>query len=562
MNPARLSPERQLEVCLQCHLESTSHKLPYSIRPYGRSYFSYRAGEPLGDYILHFDQSQQAGYADKFEIAHAGYRLLKSACFLKSAGALTCTACHDPHGASRGTQSSEGYDRICRNCHGPALGRLVAGGKHTSSGRCVECHMPKRRTDDVVNAVMTDHYIVRRQSNRDLLAPRREVHDSDETAYKGEVVLLYPRQPPNGETSLYVDVAQVTDGANLRAGIPRLERSIEVYQPQQAEFYLELANAYARTRQLSKAFPWYEEAMRRKPESLPVRLNYAAALSESGRAADVVKVLGAARSTAGQDSALLNALGSAYLDLGRLGEATAAFHRALAVDPELPEVYVNLGTALSRAGEQAAAIDALRNAIRLAPDLAAAHNNLATIFGQVGDFKQAQLHFQDAIRMKPNYAEAHYNYGSALASARMFESAKQELKTALSLDPKLAEAAVRLGLVLAQQGQLEAAIEQYRRALEAKPQLMSARFNLALSLMRQGKNREAKSHFETVIRSVPDDYEAHYHLGTILMDERAYESAILHLKMALKSPNPELRSAVADAIRRGKEKKAHGTQFP
>jgi len=61
--------------------------------------------------------------------------------------------------------------------------------------------------DDVVNAVMTDHYIVRRQSNRDLLAPRREVHDSDETAYKGEVVLLYPRQPPaNGELSLYLDV--------------------------------------------------------------------------------------------------------------------------------------------------------------------------------------------------------------------------------------------------------------------------------------------------------------------------------------------------------------------
>jgi len=73
--------------------------------------------------------------------------------------------------------------------------------------------------------------------------------------------------------------------------------------------------------------------------------------------------------------------------------------------------------------------------------------------------------------------------------------------------------------------------------------------------MRQRKNPEAKLHLEAVIRSVPDDYEAHYHLGTILMDERAYESAILHLEMALKSPNPELRSAVANAIRRAKESK-------
>ena len=135
--------------------------------------------------------------------------------------------------------------------------------------------MPKRRTDDVVNAVMTDHYIARRQSNRDLLAPRREVHDSDENAYKGEVVLLYPRQPPaNGETSLYLDVAQVTDGANLKAGVCAWSGALNSAQPQQAEFYLELANAYAKTRQFNKAFRSYvKKAMRRKPSpSVPAQL--------------------------------------------------------------------------------------------------------------------------------------------------------------------------------------------------------------------------------------------------------------------------------------------------
>jgi len=80
---------------------------------------------------------------------------------------------------------------------------------------------------------------------------------------------------------------------------------------------------------------------------------------------------------------LLNALGSAYLDLGKLARPRR-FSSCFDVDPELPEVYVNLGTALSRAGEQTAAIDALRNAIRLAPDFAAAHNNLATLFSRVG----------------------------------------------------------------------------------------------------------------------------------------------------------------------------------
>ena len=48
VNPSRLSPERQMEVCMQCHLETTSSRLPNSIVRYGRSPFSYRPGEPLG----------------------------------------------------------------------------------------------------------------------------------------------------------------------------------------------------------------------------------------------------------------------------------------------------------------------------------------------------------------------------------------------------------------------------------------------------------------------------------------------------------------------------------
>ncbi len=50
VNPARLSGERQMEVCLQCHLETTSQPLPHSIVKYGRGPFSYRPGEALGNF--------------------------------------------------------------------------------------------------------------------------------------------------------------------------------------------------------------------------------------------------------------------------------------------------------------------------------------------------------------------------------------------------------------------------------------------------------------------------------------------------------------------------------
>src|SRR6266853_732130 len=158
VNPARLSPQRQLELCFQCHLESTSHNLPYSLRRFGRSFFSYRPGQPLENYVLYFDHAPGTGYDDKFEIAHAAYRLLKSSCFLKSNGALTCTTCHNPHQAAQGEQVTRRYVRACQSCHITA---------HNAAENCLTCHMPRRRTDDVVHVVMTDHYIQRLHPSRD-----------------------------------------------------------------------------------------------------------------------------------------------------------------------------------------------------------------------------------------------------------------------------------------------------------------------------------------------------------------------------------------------------------
>jgi len=75
INPARLSSERNLEVCMQCHLESTSARLPYSVRRFGRGVFSYRPGEPLADYAVHFDRAPDSEHKERFEIVNQAYRL-------------------------------------------------------------------------------------------------------------------------------------------------------------------------------------------------------------------------------------------------------------------------------------------------------------------------------------------------------------------------------------------------------------------------------------------------------------------------------------------------------
>jgi tetratricopeptide (TPR) repeat protein len=523
---------------LQCHLESTSRRLPYALRRYDRDVFSYRPGEPLENYMFHFDRAPGKGYEDNVELDHAGYRLLQSVCFRKSNGGLTCTTCHNPHAES---PEAVVYVRACIGCHADS---------HRPGENCLECHMPKRRTTDAIHITMTDHAIPRRRSDGDALAPLAEVHDSARTSYRGEVVALYPPRP-GGDGELYLAVAQVTDGSNLEAGVPRLEAAIGKYRPNQAEFYFELAAAYAKTGVYASAIPLYREALRRKPTLAGALRGLALALMQTSEASEAIRILETAR----PDAATLNTLGEALLRLGRNGEAAATLRRALRMQDDLLEAQINLGDALYRLGDRAGATAALREATRLSPESASANLNLASILDAQGDFDRARFHFERAIRTDPESAVARYNFGRALAARNRDGEAEAQLNEAVRLDRGFAEAWVSLGLLRARAGRKEEAISLYREALRANPEATAAHFNLALALLSTGQVSEAREHFESVIRAAPNDYEARLYLGKILLDKGEYAQAITNLQTASHSPNLEVRSAALAALRAAQSEK-------
>jgi hypothetical protein len=72
------------------------------------------------------------------------------------------------------------YRAQCRRCHEQAH-----AGKPDSD--CVACHMPKRRAQDAVHVVMTDHRIQRQPPSGDLLAARQE----KETLWRGDLVFCW-----------------------------------------------------------------------------------------------------------------------------------------------------------------------------------------------------------------------------------------------------------------------------------------------------------------------------------------------------------------------------------
>jgi predicted CXXCH cytochrome family protein len=486
VNPSRLTPERQMEVCMQCHLETTSSLLPASIVRYERGPFSYQPGEPLADFMLHFDHAPGTKRDEKFEITGSVYGLRQSECFRKSNGALTCTTCHNPHDAVRGEEATRHYTSVCRQCHGAAVDSLVKAGAHTASTDCAGCHMPKRRTDDVVHAVMTDHLIQRRKPERDLLAPLAEPK-VEANAYRGEVMAYYPlssaRRP---QDEVYLAIAQVNQQSNLTAGIARLQAALEKYHPQRAEYYLQLGDALCNAGRFAEAVPAYEGALRLEPKS-------AAALERLALCLSSLKQYSRAESTLNQaldlapNAATWIQLGVVRLQEGKTLAASSAFEKAIALDPEMPDAYNTAGAIWFEIGDPARAETELRHAIRLQPNSAPAHDNLGNLLSASDRFEEARFHFEAALRFKDNYNGARYNYAIALAKVHRLDDARTQVEAILRTDPNSAGAHEFLGNLLGAQGRRDQAIEQYREAVRIQPDFARANLDLGAALADSGE---------------------------------------------------------------------------
>jgi hypothetical protein len=324
VNPARLTPDRRMDVCMQCHLETTSAELPASIMKFNRAVFSYQPGQPLGDYNQYFDHAPNTGHDDKLEIVSEAYRFRQSECFLKSEGRLTCTTCHNPHQAAATDPNA-----VCANCHQPHATEVKSGG-----GSCVACHMPKRQASDAIQIAITDHHIARIPAPQ---LPLIEQNEANTPPYKGQVVAYYPTPAE----PLY-----------LAAANKRLLKS-------------SFPEAYFRA-------GFFEEALKLDPGNWRYIFGVGSARMDTA-------ILERAAALAPWETNILETLGAAYVANNRISDAVRVFREATERDPEDAAAFSNLGNALLRSGDKTGAEKAYREALRLLPEVPQLRDNLRGI---------------------------------------------------------------------------------------------------------------------------------------------------------------------------------------
>jgi hypothetical protein len=130
VNPARLSRQRQMDACAQCH-----GGLGQPIAPL----FTYVTGKPLERYLtLGMTPANARIDVHGNQVA----ALMRSRCY--QASQMTCITCHDVHRTQRDPKELSGR---CLACHQEQSCKLFPKEGHALKGRCVDCHMPLQESN-------------------------------------------------------------------------------------------------------------------------------------------------------------------------------------------------------------------------------------------------------------------------------------------------------------------------------------------------------------------------------------------------------------------------------
>jgi tetratricopeptide (TPR) repeat protein len=126
--------------------------------------------------------------------------------------------------------------------------------------------------------------------------------------------------------------------------------------------------------------------------------------------------------------------------------AIVEFEAAIAIYPDYPDAWQQLGLAYYRLGEADRSLECYNKAISLNPQEATTYANIGAIFFQRGDYSKAIELYRKSLQLDPNYPDAYLNLGSSFGMTGEFKKAAENFHKCLELEPGNAKACYFLGI--------------------------------------------------------------------------------------------------------------------
>ncbi len=388
VNPAKLSLDRQIDLCQRCHLQGNN------ILKSGKSFHDFKPGMVLSDvfeiYLPKYDNSEQL-----FNMANHSDRFQHSACYLETRKqgdqVFSCITCHNPHVSVKQTKKAY-FKQACLNCHKVETCREDQAVRALENDNCITCHMPVSGTEDIPHVRVHDHKI--------------GVYRDHQDVKEGEVIGLYSVNNPNPEIRTQIE-----------AYLTYYEKfdPLPVYQ-QRAEELLKQDNHPDLVIHL-----WYQ------------RQNWQALISNVDRLADVDRT-----------AVTCYRVGKAYAFLGQTEKAIQWLELAVLKDPTYFEYKNDLGSNLIKMNRLNEAELVLKECLLQFPEYNLALNNLGFVYAQQGKYAQAKSMWLESLKLDPDNVKAMENMALLASMTNSLTDEIYWLKQILKQDPNHKVAKKRL----------------------------------------------------------------------------------------------------------------------
>ena len=230
-----------------------------------------------------------------------------------------------------------------------------------------------------------------------------------------------------------------------------------------------------------------------------------------------------------------------YAQIGRLyaqeanwEQAVTAFNKALKLKPDAVHIYSNLAQIYGQLGQRAAEINCWYKALEADPEMvnAQGYYKLGKAFEQFGKMDRAIVCLQRACDRSDDLFPAYYDLGEIWLRQGKLERAKASYQKILDKDPLQAKAQYKMGTIALMAQQYDLAIEQFRRTIKVAPEFPWAYRDLVKTFLQLKKWDEAISTCHAIINLVEEFSWVYIQLGDALREKGRITDAVANFKKA------------------------------
>jgi tetratricopeptide (TPR) repeat protein len=293
-------------------------------------------------------------------------------------------------------------------------------------------------------------------------------------------------------------------GAAL-VGLGRFEEALPEYKtalkqsPKLAGARLNLALAYYKMGKIEDAVTELEKVHVEEPANHQAVLLLADCYLRMAREDDVIRILEPEEQKYPDDMAVAYMLGTALIRQKRVEEGELLVDQILR-NGDSAEAHLMMGSAKMNVQDYAGARDEFAKAVALNPNLPEVHVLYAKALVFTGDSDMSAKEYKTELTVDPYNFDANLQLGATARQEQNFDEAKKYFERAQETRPGDPGVRYQLALVAIDQGRLDDARQILEGLVKQSPQFTEAHVSLSLVYYRLKRPEDSKRERETVLK--------------------------------------------------------------